>query len=46
MNKNERIRLFYYFVTGVLEVVNVPDKFKLETIVEEVNAIKGMKEEN
>jgi len=46
MNKRKRIELFYYFVIGVLEATNVPSKFKFETIVEEVNAIKEMEEED
>ena len=43
MDKEKRIRLFYYFVIGVLEA-SVPNESKFEAIIEEVKAIKEMGE--
>ena len=46
MDKKERIRLFYHYVVGVLEATHTSDSEMLKIIVEEIDAIKGMKEED
>ena len=47
MNKEDRIRTFYYFVQGVLEAkkYKVSDDVLMRAIEEEIKEIESMKDE-